>query len=584
LNNNDIENEKLINQFLNILINKNIKTVFQPIISLRDGSVYGYEALSRGPENTDMESPQILFEYAEKYQMLWELEFLCRTKALEAAHFIKPCYKLFLNVNPNIIHDKKFAQGFTKEYLEKFSIDPERLIFEITEREAINSIADFLKTIQNYKDQNYQIAIDDAGAGYSGLNLISDVRPHYIKLDMNLINDVDKDVTKQSLIKSMCEFASLSNTKIIAEGIETESELLKLIEIGVHFGQGFYIQRPDILIEPIGNRVLDLINDANSKKNHFWGFRVSDIYIKNICRPLKSINSYMLIGQIYEMMKKDDTLPGLCITEEEVVIGVITRNELFKIISGQYGYTLFSNKPIKNIMDKSFMSVEYDTTIDIVAKKAMQRESEKIYDFIVITEEEKYIGIVTVKELLEKSIEIEVLNARHLNPLSGLPGNLLIEQQLEKCLNTKERKHILYFDIDNFKAYNDVYGFENGDKVLKCLTQIIRSNISKDEFIGHIGGDDFMAIIAQNNSAQICSNIIKEFDSLIQSYYNQDDINKGFISTKNRYGTEEDFPLLSLSIVVVYNQDFDNIYDLGEKAGKLKRKCKEIPGSNFALE
>ena len=123
-----------------------------------------------------------LFKYAQKFNKLWELEFLCRSKAFEAAFKIESEFKLFLNVNPNIMQDVQFRKGFTKEYLEKFAIDPKRIIFEITESEAINHLDDFIKTIDNYKEQDYRIAIDDAGAGYSGLNLISDIHPNYIKL------------------------------------------------------------------------------------------------------------------------------------------------------------------------------------------------------------------------------------------------------------------------------------------------------------------------------------------------------------------------------------------------------------------
>jgi len=491
--------------------------------------------------------------------------------------------KLFLNVNPNIMHDMKFRQGFTKEYLNKYNINPERLIFEITEREAIKNIADFIRIIQNYKDQNYKIAIDDAGAGYSGLNLISDIKPHFIKLDMNLVRDVDKDVTKQSLIRSMSEFASLSNTQLIAEGIETENELGKLIEIGVQYGQGYYIQRPNALIKPIEENIIFSINEANMKKNHLFGSRISDVYIKNICKPLRTISPNILVSQVHDMMKTDPSSPGFCVLDGDDLLGVITRNDLYRVISGQYGYTLYANKPIKNILSTEFMHVDCQTTIDVVAKKAMQRDFDKIYDFITVLKENKYIGIVTVKELLEKSIEIEILNAKHLNPLSELPGNLLIEQQLELCLVSDCDCYILYFDLDNFKAYNDAYGFENGDRVLKSFTRLLKGNIKDGSFIGHIGGDDFLAIIEKSHVISTCEAIIDEFDRSILSFYNQDDIDKGFIISRNRYGIEESFPLLSVSIAGVASKNYATIFELGEHVGKLKKECKEIAGSNFMI-
>jgi GGDEF domain-containing protein len=283
------------------------------------------------------------------------------------------------------------------------------------------------------------------------------------------------------------------------------------------------------------------------------------------------------------MMKTDPSSPGFCVLDGDDLLGVITRNDLYKVISGQYGYTLYANKPIKNILSTEFMHVDCQTTIDVVAKKAMQRDYDKIYDFITVLKENKYIGIVTVKELLEKSIEIEILNAKHLNPLSELPGNLLIEQQLESCLVSDCDCYILYFDLDNFKAYNDAYGFENGDRVLKCFTRLLKGNIQNGSFIGHIGGDDFLAIVEKAHVISTCEAIIDEFDRSILSFYNQDDIDKGFIISRNRYGIEESFPLLSLSIAGVASKNYTSIFELAEHVGKIKKDCKEIAGSNFMI-
>ena len=165
-------------------------------------------------------------------------------------------------------------------------------------------------------------------------------------------------------------------------------------------------------------------------------------------------------------------------------------------------------------MNTNFLSVDYKVPIDRVIKLAMARSKDTLYDFITVTKNSKYYGMVTIKDLIEKTIEIEVDNARHSNPLTGLPGNVIIEETLEKCISLNKEYCVLYFDIDNFKAYNDVYGFENGDKIIKILAKAISSNISRDGFIGHIGGDDFIAIIYSWDIERLCENIIKDFDLL----------------------------------------------------------------------
>ena len=480
-------------QLVHIIQSGLITTVFQPIISLRDASVLGNEALSRGPEGTEMQNPEVLFNNAVKYDLLWSLELLCRTKSLESLKNSNVKTKLFLNVNPNIINDSKFKQGFTGNYLSKFSIEPDSIIFEITEKGTIDNIDNFKKTVQNYKNQNYKIAIDDVGAGLSGLNMISDVDPHYIKLDMYLIRNIDKDYTKQALVKSMVEYAKLANTFLIAEGIETKEELLKLIEIGVNYGQGYFIKKPDAAILPIRNEVIEVIREANKKKNHLITNKISDVFIGNICIPVMALNSNIKTSQVHEMMNEDNTIPGFCIIEEGDLVGVITRNSLYSELGKQYGFSLYCNKPISDIMSREFLFVNFDDPIDKVSRMAMARMPDKLYDFVTVIKNKKYIGIVTVKDLLENTIKIEVAAARHLNPISGLPGNLIIEKHIEQSLESKHEFKLLYFDIDNFKAYNDIYGFEKGDIIIKTLAQIIKEVIPKSEFVGHIGGDDFIS-------------------------------------------------------------------------------------------
>ena len=154
--------------------------------------------------------------------------------------------------------------------------------------------------------------------------------------------------------------------------------------------------------------------------------------------PLQTLEGHVLIDEVKSLMHQDQSVPGFCIVQENRVIGVITRSELHVKISGPYGYSLFSNKPITEIMDTDFLQVDVETPIHTVAKLAMMRDAKHLYDFITVTENGNYYGIVTVKELLEKTMEIEVNVAKHMNPLTELPGNLLIEQQLQHCVESRK--------------------------------------------------------------------------------------------------------------------------------------------------
>ena len=470
-----------------IISNKKIRTVFQPIISLRDGSVLGHEALSRITCESEIKSPDMLFSVAGEYNRLWDLELLCRTTALEAAYkFMIPPYnkKLFVNVNPNIMYDESYKKGFTKAFLEQYQIAPNNVIFEITERNVITDLNSFKDTIGHYKSQDFKIAIDDAGAGYSGLNLISDVNPNYIKLDMKLIRNVDEDSLKYALLKGMVEFSKASNICLIAEGIETFEELNTLVNLGVQYGQGYFIQKPDPEIREISPEVLQMLKTINQKKNHTSQSTISNLYIGNLCVPIETVSP---------------------------------------------------------------------------------------------NEDEKYMGVVTIKNLLKKTTELEISAAKHQNPLTGIPGSLIIEQKLNQFVIGDGPYSVAYLDIDNFKAYNDVYGFENGDLVIKLLADILRSNVPESQFVGHIGGDDFVVIINNHISDFYFKDLRRQFEYEVLAFYNERDIENGYISTTNRQGDVEKFPLTTLTAVAVNNKtkNFTDVYELTEMLAAMKKISKQ---------
>ena len=179
---------------------------------------------------------------------------------------------------------------------------------------------------------------------------------------------------------------------------------------------------------------------------------------------------------------------------------------------------------------------------------------------------------------------------RRVSPLTGLPGNVQIHAELKKRLFNKEEFAVLYLDLDNFKAYNDVYGFIKGDEIIKFTARTIVRNIhnleNNDSFVGHIGGDDFVAIVSKTNYDELCRNIINEFDQEILSYFTEEDRNRGYIEVANRRGILEDFPLTSISIGVVDVEidRFNNILEIGEVGAQVKHVAKTMLGSSYAID
>lgn len=179
---------------------------------------------------------------------------------------------------------------------------------------------------------------------------------------------------------------------------------------------------------------------------------------------------------------------------------------------------------------------------------------------------------------------------RRVSPLTGLPGNVQILAELKKRVMNEEEFAVLYADLDHFKEYNDVYGFLKGDEIIKYTAKTIVRNVHSLKgnhcFVGHIGGDDFVAIVSKTDYEQVCQNILAEFDKEIHNFFTKDDLERGYLEVENRKGVMEQFPLTSLSIGVVEADKgrFKNILEIGEVGAQVKHVAKTIMGSSYAID
>lgn len=264
---------------------------------------------------------------------------------------------------------------------------------------------------------------------------------------------------------------------------------------------------------------------------------------------------------------------------------------------------------LKNIPDLIIIN-EKSINEDIIdiCKKIRENDDNSITPVLVVSsEKDEEHKIAIMKNNIEYIIPSDSSNRyiyytiknitrlmsvnRTVSPLTGLPGNVQIQTELKKRLLRKETFQVLYLDLDNFKAYNDVYGFLKGDEIIKLTARIITKNIhaleDSDVFVGHIGGDDFVAIVNGDiDHDEVCQNIIAEFDKEIVKYFNDIDIERGYIEVSNRKGIVEEFPLTSISVgvVVADKKRFSNTLEIGEVGAQVKHLAKTTMGSSYAID
>ena len=529
---------------------------FQPIIHSFTGKIYGVEALIRNVQNiSGLNAIDDLFNMAFNDDYLYELDLHLREKAIKKFSHIKiDDLKLFYNLDNRIIYNKNLSSGNTSKILKKYQLNKNVICFELSEKGTSIEQNALSTMLQRYKQNGYSIAIDDFGIGVSGLKLLYFSEANIIKLDRFFISNIDQDSKKKLFCSSIIEMAHVMGMQVIAEGVETVKEFYTCKDIGADFIQGYLVQKPTTEIEqikPVYNNILTLINE--DKRNN-PNATIDEEFIEPI--TALSINSslYKLFVHFKESTK-NNFVP--IVDEYDNFLGIIYESDIKKISYSQYGLSLAQNKTYSATLVKYLkptLSVESSWGIDKILE--MYNLYSKDTLGIFITQGNKYRGFINLNSLLTISYKRNIEIATNQNPLTKLPGNNQIEKFIEKSLkrNQKNITHIIYFDFNDFKPFNDIYGFRLGDRAILVFSELLQKRYPKDSFIAHIGGDDFFVGLRNhkfNEVYELTNKVQIEFKTSMENLYSKKDKENGFIIAKDRFNIERNFNLLSVSSAII---------------------------------
>lgn len=569
-----------------IISNGQITTVFQPIFNIEDETILGYEALSRGPENCIFYSPEALFKAAEKYDLLSDLELLCREKAINRFIELALSGKLFLNISVNAILNKAHPHGETIKLARKFGLSPSQVVLEISEKNPFPNNDTLIRALDKYRNFGFEVAIDDLGAGYSGLKQWSSLRPDIVKIDRYFVERCDQDIMKREFLKILFELGRISNAQVIVEGIETQAEFELLRELGMVFAQGYFLARP---IEYPTSSYPELKVNAKVEYDYRQGT------IALLAEKTITINSTQTADDAYRIFSRHDTkhntrIDAIPVLEDMKPIGMVYRNELMELYSDIYGRALTAKRTAREIMSAKVMIFEHSMPLEQVSKLLTERENSEFTQASIITESGHYLGIVSPRDLLKSITDSKLEKARYANPLTGLPGNVQIEKEIDNMLAKQQRFYLAYLDLNHFKPFNDIYGYANGDLLLKTLANCVMANtINKQCFVGHIGGDDFIVVFKADNFEPVCNNILNEFAKQSLSFISEEDQRRKGYYGINRSGDEVFNPLVSLAIGVITIDNFspklenNSYHHIADLASKAKHEAKKLTGNSLFI-
>jgi EAL domain-containing protein (putative c-di-GMP-specific phosphodiesterase class I) len=245
-----VEHYAVRERLLDVILRERVITAYQPIMDIATRQVLGFEALSRGPRGSGLEGADALFGAATDHQLLVELDRLCRRRALLSSGRIPTNAKIFVNTLPATIRDPQFRGRALIDFLDLAQVSPDRIVIEITEKLVIDNYNLFREAMAYFTDLGISFAVDDVGAGYSGLESIARLKPAFLKIDIALVRDVHVSLVNREMVKAIIAMGRGIGAQVIAEGIQTDGEAEVLQEMGVDWGQGYLLARPEAGPEP----------------------------------------------------------------------------------------------------------------------------------------------------------------------------------------------------------------------------------------------------------------------------------------------------------------------------------------------
>lgn len=559
---------------------RDLEYAFQPIVNSYTGEVFGYEALLRNWENCGFSSIFDLFDRAFQDKALYTLDLELRKKAIVKMSVLPEMKNkaLFYNLDNRVLDMPDYSPGNTLELIHTHGMKKSNFYFELSERHEFNGTEENIHILNQYKKQDLRIAIDDYGSGYSGLQLLYHSDPDVIKIDRFFIDGIHRDQKKKLFAENTVNMAHLMGIKVVAEGIETDQELNFCRKIGCDYLQGYRIARPE-------TDTANLRSSYDLDTGGSYGKREGENHSYLIEERLTLIKPVHLDDDGVDTLKRfqrDATITLLpVVNEQNEPLGVIRETDLKQYVYSPFGISLFQNHSHSRGLE-SFVSripvTEVSSSLDrILDKTAVSSRAEGI----LITRNGRYLGLLDPSSLLQLVYEQKLAHARDQNPLTGLPGNFTIHKELTELLKKNEGIHkVIFFDFNFFKPFNDAYGFRMGDRLIILFSEILKKTFCLScDFIGHVGGDDFLVIQSGVREDRDCEKVREAqqvFASSALSYYSEEERINGCMRSRNRKGQWEKFPLLSVSAAVVdlgiapdLSQD-----ELNRVLSELKKKAK----------
>jgi EAL domain-containing protein (putative c-di-GMP-specific phosphodiesterase class I)/GGDEF domain-containing protein len=572
-----------------ILREEALRVEFQPVVDLRGRSIHAYEALIRGPQGSALERPDALFATAREAGRTQELDRLCVRASLAEFARQKLPGLLFLNITQSLFDCGWLSRPGTLDQLQKLGLEPSRLVLELLESDELLVDTHGFEEAQSLNRLGYGLALDDLGQGFGRFNLWQRLHPRYLKIDRAFCNDLSSDPLKVAFIRSMLLMAEASQSWVIAEGVESERDLLTLRDIGVQMAQGYFLERPSMTpsreLAPELRRSIDAVHMEHYALASRGSIEQS---VLGLARPIAAVAP---AARLEEVLRRFDLQPDLMsipvVDAAGRALGILNRYVLADRLWRPHVRDLFGNKPCSQVMSSDVLRLDVKSSLHQASNLIADASFRHATEGVLITEQGQFRGLLLVGDLLRLVSEFQMQAARYANPLTLLPGNVPINDHIDRLLAGDARFTAAYCDIDHFKPFNDVYGYRMGDEVIQLVADLIKAAFSgPEDFVGHIGGDDFIVLSTRDAAIDSLQQVLDRFGTEVRRFFDAATVDAGGYFGESRRGESQFFALPSLSIGVLPVQPrcFDSHREVSSVLVDLKKAAKQLPGNRMFVD
>lgn len=572
-----------------IIDNRSLHAVFQPVINLANAEVLGHEGLIRGPVDSRLHSPFSLFQIAKGINQLAAVEQLSYEIVLETFGGFGPHSKLFINISPESF--TKFTSNIAAilSYTQKLHLDPRAIVIELTENTQNSDYQRIKDAARHYRKMGFEIAIDDLGEGFSSLRLWSELHPDYVKIDKHFIQNINNDSLKLEFVRSIQRIAECSGARVIAEGIESQAQLSIVKDLKIAYGQGYLFARPaPQLLPAVPPEVREII--LSKRLSVFPSAAPSSRLTGN----LRGLHEYLdpvtpetTNDEVYAIFEACTHLNSLPVVKQGLPLGLISRYSFVDYFARLYVRELYGKKPCNLLMDSKPLIVEHGLGLHALSDLITRMEPHHLSNGFIVTENGTYLGVGSGHALLRTITQMQIDAARYANPLTMLPGNVPINEHIDRLIAADAEFVASYFDLDNFKPFNDAYGFRRGDEVIQFVGALLSQKIDPElDFLGHIGGDDFIVVFQSLDWEARCQQIMQKFEDIAADFYDEADRRQSGIQSEDRLGNRVFYPIVSLSIGAARIMPclYGSHHEVSAAVVAAKKQAKKMSGCSLFIE